>query len=48
MTNMLNENNILEKKFPNLILKDSPNKFVGSPLNNKFKKNEHMKQKCYH
>ena len=35
------ENNILEKKFPHLILKDSPNKSIGSSLNNKFRKNEH-------
>lgn len=35
------ENNILENEFPHLILKNSTNKFVGSSLNNKFKKNEH-------
>ena len=35
------ENNILEKKFPHLILKNSPNKSIGSSINNKFKKNEH-------
>ena len=36
------ENSLLENKFPHLILKNSPNNFVGSTLNNKFKKNEHQ------
>ena len=35
------ENNLLEKKFPHLILKKNPNSTIGSSLNNKFKKIEH-------
>ena len=35
------ENNELEKKYPDLILKNSPNKNVGGKLKNKFKKITH-------
>ena len=35
------ENNRLEKEYPHLILKNSPNKFVGSPPSDKFKKISH-------
>ena len=37
------ENNELEKKYPHLILKNSPNNIVGSKLQNKFKKINHKK-----
>ena len=35
------ENNHLEKKYPHLILKESPNNLIGSVLTNKFKKINH-------
>ena len=35
------ENSNLEKKFPDLIIKNGPNKTVGSKLKNKFKKSLH-------
>jgi len=35
------ENDQLEKEFPHLVLKDSPNKVVGSLLYNKFEKHQH-------
>ena len=38
---LVRENNDLEKKFPHLILKNSPNKFIGSPLSKKFEKIQH-------
>lgn len=38
---LIEENNLLEKKFPNLILKNSPNKIIGSPISNKFLKVKH-------
>ena len=38
----IKENNILEKKYPKLILNDSPDKIVGSQPLNKFKKNNHI------
>ncbi len=37
------ENNELEKKYPHLILKNSPNNIVGSKLQNKFNKINHKK-----
>ena len=37
----IKENNELEKQYPHLILANSPNKFVGSPISNKFNKIEH-------
>ena len=33
---MVKENALLEKKFPNLVLKNSPNKNIGSALSKKF------------
>ena len=38
---LIKENNFLEKKNPHLILKNSPNKVVGTPVSNKFQKIEH-------
>jgi len=38
---LIKENNLLEKKFPNLILKNSPNKLIGAPASNKFSKVKH-------
>ena len=38
---LIKQNNELEQKFPNLILKNSPNNFVGSPVLNKFTKIKH-------
>ncbi|PPR43944.1 MAG: DNA ligase, partial [Alphaproteobacteria bacterium MarineAlpha5_Bin8] len=35
------ENNKLEKEFPHLIIKNSPNLSTGSPLSNKFEKIHH-------
>ena len=40
---LIKENNELEKKFPHLILKNSPNKIVGSKPASKFKKINHKK-----
>ena len=40
---LIEENNNLEKKYPNLILKESPNKLVGSKPSSKFAKIEHKK-----
>ena len=39
---LIKENNKLEKQYPNLILKNSPNKLVGSKALNKFFKVKHM------
>ena len=39
--NLIKENNQLEINNPNLILKNTPNKFTGSSPLNKFKKIEH-------
>ena len=39
--NYIKENNYLEKKYPHLILKQSPNNLIGNVLNNKFKKINH-------
>ena len=39
---LIKENNLLEKKFPNLILSNSPNKFVGGNVSNKFSKSIHI------
>ena len=41
---LVKENNELEKKNPHLILKDSPNQFVGSKIKSKFKKINHLSQ----
>ena len=38
---LIKENNYLEKKFPHLKLKNSPNNIVGSKILKKFTKNEH-------
>ena len=38
------ENNNLEKKYPELVLKNSPNNFVGGEIKNKFEKIEHLSQ----
>ena len=35
------ENNKLEKKYPNLIIKNSPNFLIGGPVSNKFDKIQH-------
>ena len=42
--NLVKENDILEKKYPGLILKDSPNKKYGSKIKNNFKKIKHDSQ----
>jgi len=39
--NLIKENNYLEKKFPHLKLKNSPNNIIGSKILKKFSKNEH-------
>jgi len=39
---LIKENNLLEKKFPHLILKNSPNKIIGSKPLQKFKKSKHI------
>ena len=39
--NLVKENNDLEKKYPHLILKNSPNKYVGSKALSKFEKISH-------
>ena len=41
---LIEENNILEKKYPHLILEKSPNKIVGSKVKNKFEKINHLSQ----
>tara|TARA_B100000575_G_scaffold293335_1_gene304396 strand:- start:1253 stop:3265 length:2013 start_codon:yes stop_codon:yes gene_type:complete len=41
---LVKENDILEKKYPRLILKSSPNKIVGSNIKENFKKIEHFSQ----
>ena len=41
---LVQENNKLEKKYPNLVLNKSPNKFVGSKVKNKFLKSQHLSQ----
>jgi len=41
---LVKENDILEKKYPNLILKDSPNKNYGSKIKENFKKIKHDSQ----
>ena len=38
---LIKENNLIEKKYPKLILVSSPNKFIGSKISNKFDKIEH-------
>ncbi len=38
---LVKENNYLEKKYPDLILKNSPNYSVGGTVSNKFKKKTH-------
>ena len=35
---LVNENSYLEKKYPDLIIKNGPNDTIGSKLKNKFKK----------
>ena len=41
---LIKENNDLEKKYPHLILDDSPNNFVGSKIKSKFEKSKHLSQ----
>ena len=38
------ENNELEKKYPHLILDNSPNKIIGSKVKSKFQKTSHLSQ----
>ena len=40
---LIQENDFLEKKYPNLILRDSPNKNYGSKIKDNFKK---IKRAC--
>ena len=42
--NLVLENNKLEKKYPHLILKRSPNKVVGAEVKSKFEKIRHISQ----
>ncbi len=42
--NLVKENDILEKKYPSLILKDSPNKKYGGKIKDNFKKIKHDSQ----
>ena len=42
--NLVKENDALEKKYPRLILKDSPNKNYGSKIKDNFKKIKHDSQ----
>ena len=42
--NLVKENDTLEKKYPNLILRDSPNKNYGSKIKDNFKKIKHESQ----
>ena len=39
---LIKRNDYLEKKFPDLKLKDSPSSIVGSRTSNKFSKNKHL------
>ena len=41
---LIKENNDLEKKYPHLILGNSPNNFVGSKIKSKFEKSKHLSQ----
>ena len=41
---LVKENDSIEKKYPNLILKESPNKTYGSKIKNNFKKIKHDSQ----
>ena len=41
---LVKENDTLEKKYPNLILRDSPNKNYGSKIKENFKKIKHDSQ----
>ena len=41
---LVKENDALEKKYPSLILKDSPNKNYGSKIKDSFKKIKHVSQ----
>ena len=42
--NLVKENNELEKNYPSLILKSSPNKLVGSKIKSRFQKVKHLSQ----
>ena len=42
--NLLKENNQLENKYPDLILKNSPNYLIGSKVKSKFAKISHQSQ----
>ena len=41
---LIEENDALEKKYPNLVLKNSPNKVYGSKIKENFKKIKHDSQ----
>ena len=41
---LIRENDVLEKKYPSLILKNSPNVNYGSKIKNNFKKIKHDSQ----
>ncbi len=41
---LIKENNFLEKKYPHLVLNDSPNNLVGSKIKSKFEKINHKSQ----
>ncbi len=41
---LIKENNNIEKKYPHLVLENSPNNFVGSKVKDKFEKIEHLSQ----
>ncbi len=41
---IVKENNKLEEQYPHLVLKDSPNKIIGSKIKSKFQKLEHVSQ----
>ncbi len=41
---LVKENNILESKYPHLILNNSPNKLIGSKIKSKFQKIKHESQ----
>ena len=41
---LIKENNNLEKMYPQLILKNSPNNIVGAKIKSKFEKIEHLSQ----
>ena len=40
---LIKENNYLEKKFPHLVLYNSPNKIIGAPPSKKFSKSSEIR-----